>query len=136
MRTLLFLSLLVLLFSCGPESEVYRQLNGSDSLVIHFNEPATHLIARSVHTTDSKAIRQLIRFVDDKTIPARYCTFDGSLLFYEQEKLTGEVAFHFREDSCRQFVIRLNDRGELRSLKLGREAADFLQSLSEGKNWY
>lgn len=134
MRAGLLFFIPLILFSCAKPSEVRTQLSGSDSLVIHFNKPSTDLIEKTVTTTASKAIRQLIRFADAKNIEARHCTFDGNLAFYREGMLKGEVAFHYAIDSCRQFVILLN--GQPRAMAMSHEAADFLQSLSEGKSWY
>ncbi len=134
MRTVFYFFSLFFLISCAKPSEIRRQLSGADSLVINFNRPSSDLIEKTVNTTETKAIGQLIRFVDAKTIEARHCPFNGNLAFYREGTLKGDVAFHYSIDSCRQFVILLN--GQPRAMAMSHEAADFLQSLSEGKNWY
>ncbi len=134
MRAVIFFSVVFILASCAKPSELRRQLSGSDSLVINFNRPSTDLIEKTVNTTEPKAIRQLIRFADAKTIEARHCLFEGNLVFYREGMLKGDLAFHYSTDSCRQFVILLN--GQPRAMKMSHEAADFLQSLAEGKAWY
>ena len=130
---MLFL-LAVGLYACGPKSAVHKQLSGSDSLVINFNKPQTNEISKTVSTTEKKAINKLVHFIDDKPSTAYKCGYDGNLLFYKKGQLMGDVVFNFSGDGCHHFIQDIN--GTLTPTAMSNEAADFLKSLSEGKNWY
>ncbi len=120
--------------SCSEQSANGKQLGGSDSLVINFNEPQTNNIAKTVTTMESKAIKKLAGFVDSKTAAAYKCGYDGNLLFYKAGKLTGDISFNYSGDGCHHFIQEVN--GNLSSTAMSNEAANFLKSLAEGKDWY
>jgi len=129
---LLFLSSFIFL-SCGSSS-LSRKLKGSDSLVINFNYPNTDSVVQTVNTTERKAIRRLLQFVDSKETEQYKCGYDGTMTFFIQGKLVLPVVFKYSEEDCRHFLF--DEDNKLRSTKMSNEAADFLKSLAEGKNWY
>lgn len=134
MRPLFFALVIFSFYACGSGSAVSKQLSGADSLVINFNKPQTNIIDRTVSTTEDKAIKKLARFVDGKMDTAYKCGYDGNLMFYKKGQLAGDVAFNFSGKGCLHFIMELN--GKLTPTEMSNEAADFLKSLSEGKNWY
>ncbi|MBP8114487.1 MAG: hypothetical protein KAY50_03960 [Chitinophagaceae bacterium] len=134
MKLFLFVTFLICFVSCSEKSATGKQLAGSDSLVINFNEPQTNNIAKTVTTTEDKAIEKLVGFVDNKTSEAYKCGYDGNLLFYKKGKIVADVSFNYSGDGCRHFIQDIN--GELSSTAMHNEAADFLKSLAEGKDWY
>ncbi len=121
--------------SCGGSgSAISKQLSGSDSLVINFNTPQSNTIAKTMSTTDDKAIQKLIRFTDGKAGEAYKCGYDGNLMFYKKGNLVGDVSFNYSGDGCHHFIMSIKD--ELTSTTMSNEAADFLKSLGEGKGRY
>jgi catabolite regulation protein CreA len=135
MKTILVLATVITLASCGGTgSVVSKQLSGSDSLVINFNIPQTNNIAKAVTTTQSKAIKKLSSYVDGKSTEAYKCGYDGNLLFYKKGTLIGDAAFNYSGDGCHHFIMQIKD--ELVPTSMSNEAADFLKSLAEGKDWY
>lgn len=133
MRVLL--AMLVSVFiSCSAPSAIEKQLKGSDSLVINFNDPGTNNIAKTVTTSEVNAVKKLSRFVDSKKIDISPCNYDGNLEFFKQGIKTGDFVFNYSVDSCRQFIQDIN--GTLSGTSLGNEATNFLKSLAEGKDWY
>jgi hypothetical protein len=135
MKTILLLATVIALASCGGAgSLVSNQLSGSDSLVIIFNTPQTNYIAKTVTTTQRKAIKKLSSYVDGKSTEAYKCGYDGNLLFYKKGTLNGDAAFNYSGDGCHHFIMQVKD--ELVSTAMSNEAADFLKSLAEGKDWY
>ena len=133
MRILLLLLGVSFLYSCD-QSAISSQLSGSDSLVIHFNEPGSNMISKSVTTSESNAIRRLSQFVDKKESEKYNCGYDGNMIFYVKGKEKADISFQYNIDSCRHFIFSMN--GELHATKMNEEAADLLRSLSEGKTWY
>lgn len=131
---LIFFLLGAIIVSCTEKTATGKQLAGSDSLVINFNQPQTNNIAKTVTTIESKAIKKLAGFVDSKTAAAYKCGYDGNLLFYKAGKLTGDISFNYSGDGCHHFIQEVN--GELNSTAMSNEAANFLSSLAEGKDWY
>ncbi len=134
MKILSLIATLSFLVACSGGSAVGKQLSGSDSLVINFNEPQTNSIAKTTYTTDAKAIKKLARFVDSKTTEAYKCGYDGNLMFYKKGQLAGDVSFNYSGEGCHHFIQDL--AGVLTPTAMSNEAADFLRSMSEGKNWY
>jgi len=125
----------VLLISCGGNgSAISEQLAGSDSLVIHFNTPQSNTIEKTVTTTERTAIKKLINYVDGKASEAFKCGYDGNLLFYKKGALAGDVSFNYSGDGCHHFMMLVND--QLTPTTMSNEAASFLKSLAEGKDWY
>ena len=135
MKILLFACIVMLFCSCGgPGSVISRQLSGSDSLVINFNNPQSTTLNKTVTTTEKTAIKKLINYADSKTSEAYKCGYDGSMLFYTKGILTGDVSFNYSGDGCHHFIMEVN--GKLTPTTMRNEAANFLQSLAEGKGWY
>lgn len=135
MKALLSFAIIVLLASCGGSgSAVSKQLSGSDSLVINFNTPQSNTIAKTMNTTEDKAIKKLIRFTDGKPAEAYKCGYDGNLMFYKKGTLVGDVSFNYSGDGCHHFMMSIKD--DLTPTTMSNEAADFLKSLGEGKGWY
>jgi len=132
----IFLSLLVLTacISCGDSSAISKKLAGTDSLVITFNEPNSDVVRNMVNTTDKKAIRKVIRFMNGKNTAQYKCGYDGNMIFYEKGTQLMPVVFKFSGDSCRNFLFDIDN--VLISAPMGKEATSFFESLSSGKNWY
>lgn len=134
MQAVFLLVILISLASCTGNSVISKQLAGSDSLVIHFNEPQTNTITKTVNSTDRKAIKKLMNFVDGKAGEAYQCGYDGNLLFYKKGIVAGDISFNYSGDGCHHFMMLVND--ELTPTTMTNEAANFLKSLAEGKDWY
>ncbi len=134
MKLLCCIAVVWLFYSCSDNSAISKQLSGSDSLVINFNKPQTNSIDKTVTTTERKAIMKLAGFVNNKTTEAFKCGYDGNLLFYKQGKLAGDVSFNYTGDDCRHFIQLIDEN--LTPSAMSNEAADFLKSLAEGKDWY
>lgn len=130
-----FLAIVLFFMSaCSGGSAVSKQLAGSDSLVINFNTPLTSNIAKTMSTTEDKAIKKLIRLADGKSAEAYKCGYDGNLMFYKKGTLVGDVSFNYSGDGCHHFIMLVND--ELVPTAMSNEAVNFLKSLAEGKEWY
>jgi hypothetical protein len=143
MRFLLIVLLVTAFVSCKESSVISKQLAGSDSLEINFNEPGTNNISKTVIATEYKAIKKLAGFVDSKETEAYQCGYDGNLMFYKEGKLVGNVAFNYSGDGCHHFILMFNNlsstgvkTNNLFSTAMSNEAVDFLKSLAEGKGWY
>lgn len=134
MKLFLIVAVMASCISCSERSVIAKHLSGSDSLVINFNQPQSNNIAKTVNTTEGKAIEKLAGFVDSKTAEAYKCGYDGNLLFYKEGKLVSDVSFNYTGDGCHHFIQDIN--GELISTAMSNEAVDFLKSLAEGKDWY
>lgn len=121
-----------LLISCKP-SGTEGLLAGADSLVITFNVPGSDSVLTTVSTTEKKAIRKLAGFMDGKERGKPGCGFGGNMIFYVQNRQLLPVVFHYDKD-CRYFMYEKEQK--LLYTEMSDEAADFLKSLAEGKNWY
>lgn len=132
MKTLITVFTVCLLISCGNSSAVSKQLSGTDSLVINFNVPQTNNLLNTLSTTEKTAIKKITKYVDSKTSEAYKCGYDGNLLFYKKGTLVGDVSFNYSVEGCHHFMMLMN--GELAPTTMTNEAADFLKSLSAGKN--
>jgi len=127
MTAFVLVAALIVVASCQP-STVKSELSGSDSLVIRFAS------GRTVATTEAKAIRRLVRFVDGGSCDTSPCRTDGVMQFFEKEMRRQSVSFSYRDETCRCFQMHAG--GEVLRTHLSREAADFLSSLEAGRNWY
>ncbi|MBC7873846.1 MAG: hypothetical protein H7Y01_07620 [Ferruginibacter sp.] len=134
MKILFFPVLLLFLSACSGGSAGNEQLSGCDSLVVYFNTPLTDSVEKIVTTTEKKAIKKLAGFVNGKPSEAYKCGYDGNLMFYSQGSLKGDVSFNYSGDSCRHFMMMIENK--LTPTTMSNEAADFLKSLAEGKEWY
>jgi hypothetical protein len=134
-RSFLLFILLAGIYSCtGTDPSAGKQLSGSDSLVINFNKPQSNMIEKTNYTTDKNAISKMARFVDGKKAEAYKCGYDGNLLFYKDGELLGDVSFNYSGEGCHHFIMKLGE--ELIPTAMSDEAADFLKSMAEGRNWY
>jgi hypothetical protein len=119
--------------SCS-NSAVAKKLSGSDSLVITFNIPNSDSIIKTVTTTESNAIDKVVDFIDNKPAKEFKCGYDGNLIFFSKGRVLLPVVFKYKEANCRHFLFELD--GKLMSTKMNNEAADFLESLEQGKIFY
>ena len=133
MRKLISILLCTAIVSCGPTG-LAKKYRGCDSLVITFNRPGTDSVVNIVTTTEKKAIRKLLGYMDGKEKGRDSCAFDGNMAFYIQGKLVLPVVFKFREKNCREFLFEQENK--MQCTKLSSEAADFLNSLEAGKDFY
>ena len=85
-------------------------------------------------TTETKAIKKLVHYVDGKAAKVYKCGYDGNLMFYKKGILLGDMSFNYSVDSCHHFLQLVDDK--LNPTAMSNEAADFLRGLAEGKNWY
>jgi hypothetical protein len=122
------------LASCSNNSSVNKQFSAADSLVINFNTPQTNNIEKTMSTTDNNAIKKITKYVDSKKGEEYKCGYDGNLMFYKKGILAGDVSFNYSGNNCRHFMQTVD--GKLTSTTMSNEAADFLKSLAEGKDWY
>ena len=133
MRITLFILISATLLACS-HSELHKKLSGSDSLVINFNLEGTDSVIKTVATTENNAINKLIGFVDSKAEKPLKCGYDGNLIFYSAGKAIMPVVFKYKGPDCRLFLYELN--GLKKRTMMSQEAADFLESLEEGRNYY
>ena len=119
---------IIFISSCTGNSEVTRQLSGTDSLVINYFAPNSQDIVKSVSTADADAIRRVTEFVSMPETELYKCGYDGSLLFFEKGNQISDVAFKFSDETCRHFVLVIE--GELVATKMNAQGAAFLKDLA------
>jgi hypothetical protein len=131
---LFYFAFIVLIAARCKNSAVAKKLSGSDSLVITFNEPNSDAVIKTVTTTENIAIKKVIDFIDTKPTEEFKCGYDGNLIFFSKEKALLPIVFKYKEANCRHFLFELD--GKLVSTRISNEAADFLESLEQGKIFY
>lgn len=134
MKKFILFLMMIGLVSCGKPSDIKKQIAGCDSLVINFNQPGTDLLDKTMTTTESKAINELIGFVDARSREVGPCPLDGNLMFFNKGELKADVSFTYSIDSCRQFIMKLGDK--FMSTQMSNKAIDLLKSLKEGRGFY
>lgn len=72
--------------------------------------------------------------MDAKSTEELKCGYDGNLVFYSKGEALLPVVFKYKDKNCRHFLFERD--GKLQSTKISNEAADFLESLNTGKNYY
>ena len=92
--------LLIILFASCNHSAINKQLSGSDSLVINFNDPQTNMIKKTVTTAESNAINRLSEFVDAKKSEIYKCGYDGNMIFFAKGEKKMDISFQYTIDSC------------------------------------
>jgi hypothetical protein len=135
MRYLLVITCLFFVSCSSPRSETSKALDGTDSLVINFNQPGTDSIEHTVSTTESKAIEEITGLFSGQKKEATKCALDGDLQFFQKGTLIGNIVFSYSVDSCKQFFIVEKD-GSFKALPMSNKARDLLGSLQQGKSWY
>jgi len=133
MRIFYLFILLLLLASCNS-SPLSNRLKGSDSLVISFNYSNTDSVVKTVNTTERKAIRRLLQFLEGKETAQYKCGFDGNMIFFSKGEILLPVVFKYSDEGCQHFLFDLDNK--VMSTEMSKEAVDFLKSLAEGKAWY
>lgn len=127
-----FLSVLIIFTSCT--SAVVNKMADADSLVIEFKDVINKTVLKTVSTNNKAAIHKIIGFVDAAADEHYKCGYDGKLIFFMQGQAIQYIDFMRKDAHCRHFSFLLDDK--LMSTKMNNEAADFLESLEQGKNYY
>lgn len=125
--------LLLSFCSCKP-SAVKQSFSSADSLVIHFKNEQAGVVTKTVQTTESKAISNIIDFIDAAETENFKCGDDGKMFFYSKGKNIQEADFKMKDETCNHFSFLLD--GKLMSTKLSNEAVDFLNALEKGIPYY
>lgn len=131
---LFFILAAISLITACSSSAISKKLSGSDSLVINFYAAHSESILKTVSATEGKAIRKVIHFVDSRSTEQFKCGYDGNLIFFSNGQPLLPAMFKYKEKDCRHFIFELD--GKLMSTKMNNEAADFLESLEQGNNYY
>jgi hypothetical protein len=126
---LLFPFAAILFFSCAP-SAIKQSFSSTDSLVIHFKSEQAREITKTVQTTEAKAIRRMVEFIDREETELFKCGYDGKMFFYSKGQRLQEVDFKMKDEACNHFAFLLN--GKLMSTKMSNEAVDFFDALEKG----
>ncbi len=134
MKALAVFTILICCISCGKQSVVSKKLAGCDSLVITFNAPNSDSVRGMVNTTEKKAIRKLIGFLDGKEAEMKDCGFDGSMVFFRDGQQVMPVVFKYSQENCQHFLFDADNK--VMSTKMNNEEVKFLESLSAGRSWY
>jgi hypothetical protein len=129
MKGIFCIATVVFLISCS-NSPLVNQLQCSDSLAIRFIKPGTDSVIKTVASTSSYAIKDLIRFADSEQTNQYKCGYDGNASFYKKGSLAGDITFNYSGDGCQHFLYLAN--GKLISTKMSYEAIDFLKALAAG----
>lgn len=131
------LAFVSLLFACTGNSVANKQFGNADSLIVSFMDTTdknSNSFIHEVVTTDKTAITKLLNFVKNKKAKANTCKPEGSMRFYRNDELLVTIWFKYRDIKCREFYYEWNGQTQTSALK--NEAASFLESLAQGKNWY
>lgn len=132
-QAILYLVMVFMIASCKP-SVVRQSFSGADSLLIHFINDKTGQITKTEQTTEPKAIRRVIEFIDATETEQFKCGYDGKMVFFSKREKIQEVDFKMKDESCNHFIFLLN--GKLYSTRMSREAANFLNALEKGLPQY
>ena len=128
MKLILCMAAGLVLISCG-NSALVKQIEGSDSVAVRFNQPGTDSIVKVVETTLPHAIEKLVGFVDGRETDKHKCGYNGNMMFYKKGILTGDISFNYTTNNCHHFLHMAD--GKLTATSLSNEAADFLKHLAE-----
>jgi len=123
----------VFFFSCKP-SAIKQSFSATDSLVIYFKDEQGGIITKTIQTTETKAIRRIIEFMDTKTTELYKCGYDGKMFFYNNSQKIQEVDFKMKDEACNHFAFMLDNK--LVSTKMSNEAVDFFDALERGMPYY
>jgi hypothetical protein len=127
MKLIVSLTAAILFISCG-HSPLVSQFEGSDSVAVKFIELGTGAVIKEVATSQTYAIKDLLRFADSEETGQLKCGYDGNIVFYKKGTVAGNLAFNYKTDGCHHFLFMAN--GRLTTTKMSNEAADFLKDLS------
>jgi hypothetical protein len=122
--------LLISILTGCKQSAVKQNFSSADSLIIHFKNEQAGEITKTVQTTEAKAIRRMIEFIDGKESELFKCGYDGKMFFYTKGQKTQEVDFKMKDETCNHFAFLLD--GKLMSTRMRDEAVDFLDALEKG----
>lgn len=123
---------LVIIVSC--KGKIESKLADADELEIAFVTENLDSVTRIVKTDDAAAIRKFAAFLDGKQAGPFKCGYDGKMTFRKSGTELQQVDFRFKRKDCQHFSF--NFEGKEMTTQLNQEAADLLQSLELGKNFY
>ena len=130
---LLFLFILLIATACN-KSALQKKLDDANGLTLKFFDANnTDSIIKIVKTTDEKAIEKMTGFVDGKKSENLKCSFTGIMLFTNKGTEIQTINFSTK-NNCEHFFYNID--GKVISTKMSNEAADFLNVLYSGRNFY
>ncbi len=126
------LILLTAVFCSCQQSKLSGRLNTSDSVSIDFTDE-NQMVIKQVETTNMIAIKRLSEYIGNKKFEKNQCYLGGRMIFFQSGMPVEQVEFN-TSSNCRYFTFI--SEGELVSTKMSEEAASFLESIRDGKDYY
>ena len=134
MKKFFYLIAVIVFATACNNNALQSKLDNADGLTIRFFDPGKpDSIIKIVKTTDAKAIEKMINFVNNKTTENINCGFTGIMLFTKNGTEVQTVNFN-TQNNCLHFSYNINGK-DIHS-KMSNEAADFLNALYFGRNFY
>ena len=134
MNNLILIIFSILILGSCRQSPVKQSFSSADSLVIYFKNEQVGIVTKTVQTTETKAIKRIIEFMDAKETEQFKCGDDGKMFFYSKGQKIQEVDFRMIDPACQHFAFLLN--GKLTSTRMSNEAVDFFDALEKGMPYY
>ena len=134
MKKLFLIASVIILATACNNSVLQQKLDDANGLTVKFfdaNNPDS--IIKIVKTTDEKAIEKMTGFVDGKISENLKCGFTGIMLFINNGTEIQTVNFN-TQNNCEHFSYNID--GKIINSKMTNEAADFLNALYSGRNFY
>jgi len=116
--------------ACNDAGKQFKERNaGADSIAINFFKAGGKMdtVTAVKIIRDKLSIDELTGMIAASTTSINSkCTFNGSIHFFKNDRVVQDVFFS-NDESCRQFVFRLNGHDE--ATALDEKARDLLMTL-------
>ena len=127
MKYLIAIALFVSIFSSCGTGLPDNYFENTDRVIVEMSnsEGESHEV---LNTTDKNVIQKYISAISNQSAPIYKCGYNGSLIFHKGSTII-DGSFNLSED-C-QHIVFLDEKGELKSLKLTKEGRELLLTFME-----
>ncbi len=128
MKYILFLLLIMLIFSCKQKTGIQQTLIAADSVAINYfkGDGSADTVVKMIMLKDKAQVVQLSKLIDATICNSERCGFDGTIHFFIKDMVLKDVGFRMNDKDCRHFSFQYE--GKNYNTLLSEKAVEFLQA--------
>jgi hypothetical protein len=130
-KSIVFLLLLSVLFSCSRPTGIKDVITTADSVAINYfkGDGTADTVTNMVMLKEKNQISKLADYIEAATTENYKCGYDGSIHIFKKDTVVQNIDFSLNDVQCMHFSFLINNK--LFSTQLSAEALQFIKSVNK-----